>query len=301
MSTWVEQAITKSLEAVPLDNLIDAAADHVKVRGEWPTHTISPSLLADSCRLSRVKRFMGHNSQPGEKTGLAVRAGRPSAETAINFARGYMMEGLLVAALKQYPGIHPVKDENDQNMVVINYDAWEAYKIIGCSPSLVFRYESTPPLSAHPDVVVNYCGETELIQIKCPSVKKFDRIERNGDTEFDSYIMQLSAEMYFGKLAGYDIQRTHLLMASFEGRPYGKGGGIRTICRTWDWHDDMAAMVDAEMQVLMDDYAAAMEGHWPEPFPAENANKFPCSYCNYSRVDTVGLIGCTQQEKWKDD
>jgi hypothetical protein len=280
---------------------MNAAADHVKVGGSWPSRTIRPSLLSDPCPLSRVKKFLGHKSQPGVDFS-ATRAGRPSATTAINFSRGYFMEGLLVAALKAY--IAP-----PDKVAVLHDDPWEAYSIIGCSPTLEFNVEGflvhdemrlPMKMQAHPDVVANYCGEIELIQMKCPSVFKMDRIDKNGDKEFDSYVMQLAAEMYIGRLAGYDIKRTHLLMTTFEGYAFGKrGDGLRTICRTWEWDDDMAPMVEAVAEEILKDVAKAEnENIWPEPFPEDAAKKFPCSFCNFARVGTSGLIGCTDHKAY---
>src|ERR1700738_80866 len=178
MTTWVEEALQKAFTTIPLDDLMLGAAAHLQQPpGSWDSHIIRPSLLNDPCPLSQVKKYLGHAPQPGVERFSATRAGRPSATTAVNFARGYFMEGLLVAALKSY--IQPQKD----NMVVLQDDPWSAYQVIGCSPSLVFDAEislaNDPQVihwQAHPDVVANYCGELELIQMKCPSVFKMDRI-----------------------------------------------------------------------------------------------------------------------------
>ena len=265
-NAWVTEAIEQALLTVPLDDLIDGAADHVKVKGEWNKGLIRPSLVADPCRLSRVKKYLGHVPNP-TTTLNTIRAGRPSAGTAVNFARGYFMEGFLVTAMK-----------------AVMSDA-----IKGCSPGLLFRSED---LEAHPDLMAEVDG-LELVQMKCPSVFAFDRAEKNQMSSMERYLPQMATEMYIGRKQGYDIKRSHLLMATFEGwLPSSGRDGLRTVLMTIEHEPELDGLVEEAIAQIREDVKQAEAGDYPKPYDIAQATKYPCSYCNYSRLGDGEAPAC---------
>src|SRR5438067_673055 len=97
--TWIEQAINETLATLNPQTLLIEAAKHVQVEGVWTKGKIRPSLIGDPCALAQVKKYRGHDPQPGMEI-MAARAGRPNGGTAVNFIRGWLMEAIAVAALR---------------------------------------------------------------------------------------------------------------------------------------------------------------------------------------------------------
>src|SRR5262249_15678447 len=146
------------------------------------------------CRLARLKRFMGHGPQPGV-TDMGYRQGIVDPVSRLNFVRGFDMEGIVVPALKATLGV----------------------AVVDHAPTLLFRwrYEGDHPLlsmwttrefargtysygkpveqlangivfAGHPDVLIEDAShdyELALVQIKCPSLFKLERILRLGEQD----------------------------------------------------------------------------------------------------------------------
>lgn len=277
--SWLTDAVIESLLTVPNDLMTREAGQHVQAEGSWEAGWIRPSLLGDDCRLSRVKKYLGHLPQPGLEWS-AVRQGVPNATTAMLFARGNLFEGFVVAALNHSP----------------------ALKVLGVSPGLIFRHGSQwdDGLEAHPDVLIDHDGHLELIQIKNPSVFAFDRYEKNQSYMVERYANQMAAEMYIGRLMGFGVERNHLLVGTWEGWPPSqKKDGVRLLHMPIDWSDDLATLIENQRDELLADVQAARQGNWPAPFPEVEAGRFPCSYCNFSRLSLNGETACFEVEKWQ--
>lgn len=291
MSHYLKQAFYDGLNVLDTDELLSAIAEHVTIKGEWETGVVSPSLVATECRLSRLKRFLGDDPQPGFKR-LAVRAGVADPVTQMNFLRGFCMEGAIVASLKTALG---------------------PSRVMGHAPTLVFkwRYKGDDFLlsnwkqkgitfSGHPDLMVwSENVELELIQVKTPSIYKLDRIQRMGAEEaLKNYRAQMATEMYIGRRMGYPIQRNHLLMASWEGTP--KISEPRCSVITMEWSESLAQIPEEVGRQIIQDYDQAYTmGRWPQPYPIHKWDSFPCSYCNYSRLADLNTIGCEEQGEWE--
>lgn len=287
---WLKEAFLDGLRLYDTDELLEAIATHVTLKGEWEIGVVSPSLVATECRLARLKKFLGDDPQPGFKR-LAVRAGHADATTQLNFIRGFTMEGAIVAALTRSLGQH---------------------RIMGHAPSLLFRWryrgddlmlsmwKQGMVFSGHPDLMVwSPDVELELVQIKSPTIFKLERIERMGDEDaLQSYRAQMATEMYIGRRMGYPIKRSHLLLASSEGTPKVSEPRCRIV--TLEWHESMATIPEEIARQIIKDYDAAYTlGEWPIAYPQHKWDSWPCSYCAWSRLATFDTIGCEEQSEWQ--
>lgn len=290
MTHWLKQAFYNGLKILDTDEILEAIASHVTLKGEWEDGVISPSLAATECPLARLKRFCGDDAQPGFKR-LAVRSGEPDAITQLNFLRGFCMEGAIVASLRAAIG-----------------DS----RIMGHAPSLLFRWQykgddfllsnwkgSGMVFSGHPDMMVwSEEPELELVQIKSPSIHKLERVQRLGKEEaLKSYRAQMATELYIGRRLGYPLQRSHLLMVSWEGTP--KISDPHCMIATMEWDESLAQIPEEIGRQTIRDYDRAYTvGQWPEPYPVHRADTFPCSYCKYSRGGSVSGAACHEQWAW---
>jgi hypothetical protein len=287
---YLREAFFDGLRIVDIDDMLQQVADHTTVKGEWDTGVVSPSLVATECRLSRLKQFLGDDPQPGLKR-LTVRGGHPDAVTHLNFLRGFTMEGVVVTALKHALG---------------------AEYIYGNAPSLVFKWKYKGDdiqlsmwnqgmvFAGHPDVLLfNQNNELELVQIKSPSIFKFERMNRLGDEDaLKSYRAQMATEMYIGRRMGFPIRRSHLMMVSWEGTPKIDDPHCRIV--TMGWSEDLATIPEQVARDLIHDYDQAYTlGLWPEPYEEHKASTFPCLYCRYARLSSFDTIGCTEQQEWE--
>lgn len=290
-SHYLKDAFFEGLNAIDTDEMLHAVAEHTTLKGEWLHGVVSPSLTANECRLARLKIFLGDDPQPGLKR-MAIRAGQPDPITQMNFLRGFMMEGVVVTALKLALG---------------------SDYIMGHAPTLVFKWKykgddiqlsmwgQGMTFMGHPDMMIwnqNRVPQMELVQIKAPSIFKFERAERLGDEDaLRSYRAQMATEMYIGRRMGYPIQRSHLMMVSWEGTPKLDNPHCRVM--TMEWDESLATIPEQVARELIEDYDAAYTlGRWPEPFPEHRADVWPCSYCRYPRFSGFDSIGCTEQQEW---
>jgi hypothetical protein len=287
---YLREAFFDGLRAVDVDDMLLRVAEHTTVKGEWSTGVISPSLVATECRLARLKIFLADDPQPGLKH-MAVRAGQPDAVTHLNFLRGFLGEGVVVTALKAVMG---------------------EGRIFGNAPSLVFKWRYRGDdlqlsmwnqgmiFAGHPDMLVfNNENEMEIIQIKAPSIFKFERMQRLGDDDaLKSYRAQMATEMYIGRHLGFPIRRSHLMMVSWEGTPKINDPHCRIV--TLPWHDSLATIPEQVAREVIEDYDRAYTiGVWPEPYAEHRADVYPCSYCRFARLASFDTIGCTEQQEWE--
>jgi hypothetical protein len=294
---YLKAAFYDGLKRINTDVLLRAIAEHISAKGEWEKGVVSPSLTANQCRLARLKIFLGDDPQPGLKA-MHVRAGQPDPITQLNYIRGFTIEGAVVSALKLALG-----------------DS----RIMGHAPSLLFRWRyqgadaalSTwgPPdrpgmvFAGHPDMMVWSEGrrgapELELVQIKTPTIYKFERVARYGDEDaLDSYRSQMATEMYIGRKMGYPIMRNHLMMVTTEGTPKISDPHCRVVTMQWD--ESLAGIPEAVGRQLVEDYNRAYtRDQWPEAEPAHKWDSWPSSYCRYSRLGDANTVGCTEQWAW---
>jgi hypothetical protein len=289
---YLRDAFYAGLKQIDTDEMMHAVAEHTTLKGEWLTGVVSPSLTANECRLSRLKVFLGDDPQPGFKW-MAVRAGEPDAVTQLNFIRGFTMEGVVVTALKRSLGLN---------------------RIMGHAPTLVFKwrykgddiqlsmYNQGMIFAGHPDMMVwsdHQNPQLELVQIKAPSIFKFERQQRLGDEDvLKSYRSQMATEMYIGRKMGYPIRRSHLMMVSWEGTP--KMDNPHCLVVTMEWNDSLEQIPEQIARELIQDYDRAYTmGIWPEPYPEHRADSWPCNYCKFHRLGGFDMIGCTEQQEWE--
>lgn len=297
---WLEKAFVEGLYELDLKELMKGTIEHNSVEGVWETGVVSPSLVGNDCRLQRLKKFMGHAPQPGMKR-QAARQGQPDAVSVLNFLRGFLMEGVIVTALRE----------------ILGED-----RIIGNAPELVFRvpYRGDDPVlnnapcpnedkggdfvapvvfAGHPDLLVwSPRDEMELVQIKCPSIFKLERVVKMGKEDaLRSYRAQMATELYIGRAMGYPIVRTNLMLATWESTP--RMSKIQAPVIPMDWDESLALIPEEVARELILDYWKVFdEGKWPTAEPAHKWDDWPCSYCQYSRVSTFDTIGCTEPQEW---
>lgn len=279
---WVKQAFRSALLVVDNSELVKAAGMHVQPEYEGADRKIHPSNIAQDCQLAQVKQFRGHGPQP-HVNWSASRNGQPNANTNMTFTRGYLMEGVIVAALKRYA------------------ELTQEYEVLGCAPELIFETDRD---EAHPDMMVLRRGEIELIQIKTPSVFAFNRHDKEGDTMvMQRYRPQMVTEMVIGRAMGIEIARSTLLMATWEGHPPGTEGSedVRSIVIPLEWEEAMTGYVDNLASEILEADKLASQGKWPKPInPEDKFNKWPCSYCRYARTrQHEGQVICTENAKWE--
>jgi len=287
---YLREAFFDGLSVIDVDEMLQRIAEHTTVKGEWDTGVISPSLVATECRLARLKIFLGDDPQPGLKH-MAVRGGRPDPITHLNFLRGFLGEGMVVTALKTAMG---------------------EGRIFGNAPTLVFKWRYRGDdiqlsmwnqgmvFAGHPDMLVfSDDNEMEIVQIKTPSIFKFERLQRLGDEDaLKSYRPQMATEMYIGRKLGYPIRRSHLMMVSWEGTPKIDDPHCRIV--TLPWHDSLTTIPEQVAREIVQDYDRAYTmSLWPEPYPEHRSSTFPCSYCRFARLGNFSTIACTEQQEWE--
>lgn len=303
---WLKEAFYDGLRRLDVKEIVAQAVDHLSEEGTWETGVISPSLVSAKCRLQRLKRFLGHQAQPGME-GMGIRQGVVDATTMINFTRGFFYEAVVVPALRAALG--------------------DAY-IIGCAPTLVARwvYGSSDgfempaaddpllrmwtdgqgnttglPFAGHPDLLIQEprSGELANVQIKCPSFFKLERMQRFGDADvIDTYGAQMATEMYILRRMGYPVMRSYLFAGAWE--LTGKSPQPSVHVATMPWEPAMRQVPEEiAREIVLDADAARNTDMWPEAEKEAAWDAFPCSYCQYSRLGNFEIIGCTEQQEWE--
>jgi hypothetical protein len=299
---FIEQALLDGLRELDVPELLRLQIAHNSAEGEWETGVVSPSLVGLQCRLARLKKFLGHDPQPGMKH-MGVRQGFPCPNSKINMLRGFNFEGIAVAALRHVLG--PA--------------------LVGSAPTLLFRwqYQGDDELlsgwapqgwqsdkfgivfAGHPDVLVqdpDHDHALSLVQVKCPRISKCERIKRMGPKEaLESYRAQMVTEMYIGRMMGWPIERSYLLVGTMEGNFTGAKHGADPYLDVVElpWHDSMRQIPEEIARQLVQDTDRAREhNEIPEPYKASAWDSYPCSYCNYSRLGDFERIGCDEHQQW---
>lgn len=298
---WLVESLEEGLRRATSDQLQEAAAAHLTAKDETRTEgggrnkRISPTLLSSECRLQVLKRYRGHTPQPGVKPIRNERQGRSDAGSAMNFLRGFLGEGMVVAALRA------AFEEGPKDWTM-----FQSVEIMGVSPVLKFEYEGDAPYLAYPDVALIVDGQVELVQLKCPSVFAVQRYKRDGPQHVRRrYGPQAIGEMFIGRRMGLPIVRNHVLVYSFEGflpqsEEAKSGYAVNALVETVDWEDGMERWVLSRTEEILEDDRAADQGVWVPAYPADNANKWPCSYCSHSRIAfEPGMTPCEENEKWE--
>lgn len=304
---WLKTAFHDGLRQLDVKASIAAAVEHLGVEGSWEQGVVSPSLVGTQCRLARLKRFLGDTAQPGVD-GMAMRAGASDTATAINFLRGFWYEAIVVPALRASLG---------------------DTRVVGCAPTLLFRYVygrgtgfHMPPaddpllsmwtdghgnttgitFAGHPDVLVQEPGTDELalVQIKCPSIHKLERVQRMGDGDaLESYRAQMATELYIGRRMGWPLSRSYLFLGSLEAIA-SKDRHPHVHVVTLQWEPAMTTIAEEVAREIVKDYDRAYTtGEWPAPYPRAAWDAFPCSYCQYSRLGTLDTIACDEADQWE--
>lgn len=321
---FLEQALLDGLRRLDVPELLRLQIEHNSAEGEWETGVVSPSLVGLPCRLARLKKFLGHDPQPGLKH-MGVRQGLPDPNSKINMLRGFNFEGIAVAALRHQLGP----------------------SLLGCAPKLLFRWRygsgsglirnaDDPLLSmwvrlveargsyeldgshseelehgivfaGHPDVMVldpDHDNSISLVQVKCPRISKCERIKKMGPSEaLENYRAQMATEMYIGRAMGWPIQRSYLLVGTMEGNFTGAKHGVDPYLDVVElpWHDSMRQIPEEIAHQLVQDADTArvtLGDEIPVPYKEAAWDSFPCSYCNYSRLSGFDVIGCTEHQQW---
>lgn len=286
MTHWIAEAVRQGLEELDVDQVLEQAAVHVTTKGEWEKGVISPSLVSVECRLQRLKRFLGHDPWPGQPRFMGTRAGRHDSISVINMTRGFLAEGVLVAALRQSLGKR-----------VLFHAPTFAPRFIDPRTGMIF--------AGHPDMlVIGDYDEPELIQFKCPSVFKLDRVEKLGHGDaLKTYLPQMATELYITRNHPR-LQPVRNNLALFSWEMTVKHTKPRIIVVPLDWDNSLASIPETVADELEADVINAREFNiWPEALPEHQWDTFPCSYCMYSRLGdyTVepNLPKCEHHEAWK--
>lgn len=280
MSHWLEDAVVAGLASLDVSEAIAAQVKHLSMEGEWRKGVISPSLVATQCPLARVKIFLGLTPIPGEEPRMASRAGRPDAVSLVNMVRGFDGEGLILAALHR-------------SLPVYTIATAPTYTVEWKDPDTGYHY------AGHPDLLgFNEKGEYEMVQIKCPSVFKLDRVERKGDADaLESYLPQMATEMFIARGTGIPVMRSHLVLFSWEGTPKSNRPRIKVVTQEWD-----RSLASIPEQAAEEIHAAAaqalMFGRWPDAFPATSWDVWPCSYCRFARLGDFEIPACDDHRRW---
>jgi hypothetical protein len=288
---FLEQALLDGLRELDVPQLLKLQIEHNSAEGEWETGVVSPSLTGLSCRLARLKKFLGHDPQPGMKH-MGVRAGFPDPNSKINMLRGFNFEGIVVAALKHQLGA----------------------AVVGSAPTLLVRwqYRGDDPLLAgivfagHPDVMVqdpDHGHALSLVQVKCPRISKCERIKRMGAKEaLETYRAQMVTEMFIARKMGWPVERNYLLIGTMEGNFTGAKHGADPYLDVVElpWSESMRTVPEEIARMLVQDAERVrLTGEIPEPYKSSAWDSYPCSYCNYSRLGDFERIGCEEHQQWE--
>ena len=79
---------------------LESMAAHLQAKGEWRKGVISPSLVATTCPLARVKIFLGQEPNPDYSGRMNLRAGQPDFGSTVAMTRGFTGEALMLAAMR---------------------------------------------------------------------------------------------------------------------------------------------------------------------------------------------------------
>jgi hypothetical protein len=285
MSHWLEDGIIEGLSGMDVEEALQAQAKHFGEKGEWQKGVISPSLVSVSCRLQRVKRFLGQTPVPFAEPRMAMRAGRPDAISLLNMVRGFDAEGLLLEALRRVYPEH----------------------VLATAPSYeisFFDHETGWRFAGHPDVLMRLTKDQAglgFVQIKSVTGFKMDRILRKGDSDaLDTYLPQMSTELYIARRAGLEVVENNLVLLSWEGTPKSSKPRIKAI--TLPWEDSLATIPEVAAEEIHDDAARAlMFNQWPQALPATSWDVWPCSYCRFARLGDFEVPACDDHEKWREN
>ena len=288
MSHWLEQAVIDGLTMIDVEEALEAQRLHFSEKGEWSKGVISPSLVAVQCPLQRVKIFLGHEPVPGKPTRMASRAARPDAVSLVNMVRGFDGEGLLIEAIRRSMPEHIIGSAPKFNVQFFDTD-------------MGYRY------AGHPDVFMRLPAyrsaepELGLVQIKCPSVFKMDRIDKKGDSDaLETYLPQMATELYIARKAGLSVVESTLLLFSWEGTPKNNKPRVKAITVPWD--ESLASIPEGAAMEIHDNAAKAlMFDQWPKAFPPTSWDVWPCSYCRYSRLGDFEVPACDDHKQWRSD
>lgn len=294
---WIAEAVQLGCELIDVDEMLGEIAKHVTTKGEWEKGVISPSLIGRVCRLQRLKVFLGHPAMPGVPNHMASSMGLPSSIGLINMTRGFLAEGLIVTAL-----IRALGD-----------------RVLAHAPTFAPRYvdpQTNQIHTGHPDIlVIGEDGQPELIQVKCPSVNKFERAVKMGDEDaLETYMPQMVEEMFITRNCAPDgmstitnavsslVVRNNLVLFAWEHT--GKDTKPRVRVVPLDWHESLSTIPLTAAAEIEEDVAAALAmGVWPEAYPEHQWNTWPCAYCPFSRLgdytdpDKI-LPKCDDHERW---
>src|SRR6266699_6870905 len=282
MSHWLEDGVIEGLSQIDVEEALEAQRKHFGEKGEWQKGVISPSLVSVSCRLQRVKIFLGQPPIPFQTPHMATRAGRPDAVSLINMVRGFDGEGLIIEALRRSYPEHLIASAPKFEVNFFDHDTG-------------YRY------AGHPDIFMRLTtdGAFGLVQIKSPSVFKMDRIDKRGDSDaLESYLPQMATEMYIARRSGLSVVENNLLLFSWEGTPKLNRPRIKAITLPWD--ESLATIPEmAADEIHADAAQALMFNQWPQALPATSWDVWPCSYCRFARLGDFEVPSCDDHEKWR--
>lgn len=284
------------MKILDVDDSLQYIAAHVTEKGVWEKGVVSPSLVGTVCRLARLKKYLGHAPYPGVPAHMAIARGRPDAISLINMDRGFVAEGLLVAAMKA-----AIPD-----------------RVLATAPLYVPRWKDPQTgivYTGHPDMLVlGEEGWPELVQFKCPSMFKFERITKLGDDDaLETYRAQMITELF---IARHDRNADHSRGPSETMMPYRNTLGVFCWEHTGkdvrpklhmvplDWDDSMESVpLVAGDELEADSVGALAMDQWPEAYPEHQWNVWPCGYCNYSRLGDYTadppLPKCDDHNAWR--
>jgi hypothetical protein len=279
VSHWLKDVIIEGMTMLDVEDALAAQGAHFAQKGEWRKGVISPSLVSVNCPLQRVKIFLGLDPVPGVAPRMATKAGRPDPVSLVSMVRGFDAEALVLAAIRKA-------------MPTWVIDAAPTFEVDWVDTINGYHY------AGHPDVL-GYQNSLELVQIKCPSVFKLERVEKLGDDDaLASYMPQMVTEMFIARKAGIPVERNHLVLFSPEGTP--KQNTPRIYIATLEWEESMATIPEQAAREIHDAAAQALVfNRWPEAYPKTSWDVWPCGYCRYARLGDLEVPACDDHEKWR--
>jgi hypothetical protein len=285
VSHWLEDSVIQGLSGMDVEEALQAQAKHFGEKGEWQKGVISPSLVSVSCRLQRVKIFLGLTPIPFQEARMATRAGRPDAISLLNMVRGFDAEGLILEALRRVYPEHVI-------------DAAPKFEVT------FFDHDTGHRFAGHPDVLMRLPEDQAglgLVQIKSVTGFKMDRILRKGDSDaLETYLPQMATELFISRRAGLEVVQNNLIMLSWEGTPKSSRPRLKAI--TLDWDDSLATIPEVAAEEIRDDAARAlMFNQWPQALPTTSWDVWPCSYCRFARLGDFEVPACDDHEAWRND